>query len=99
MRTLQEVAQSTALASAIELMAPVEGQTDFDRMGVLYQAGIQRCFSSGMPVFDPQRCSLRLKSALWTLYTTLANCINTEGEVTVVKTSWDSLLAILAQER
>ena len=51
---------------------------DFKLMQQLFDAGIGTCPLSGMPIFDPSKCTPKLRTALWHAYCSVAKTVNTE---------------------
>jgi hypothetical protein len=61
----------TALRSRPDPQRP-----DLDLMQALYDSGFKQCPASGMPVFDPSKCSSAMRETLWRAYCGIAIAID-----------------------
>ena len=69
----RQVARSLTPATIRKLQkAPSSDSRDFALMQELSDAGFGRCPLSGVPIFDPARCSSEKLDAIWRVYCSLA---------------------------
>ena len=69
----RQVARSLTPATICKLQkAPSSDSRDFALMQELSDAGFGRCPLSGVPIFDPARCSSEKLDAIWRVYCSLA---------------------------
>ena len=70
----REVARSLTSETVRKLQkAPSRESRDFALMQELSDAGFGQCPLSGVPIFDPARCSPEKLDAIWRVYCSLAN--------------------------
>ena len=63
-----------------ELEAPTSDSRDFSVMQELADAGFGRCPMSGVPIFDPSRCSAAKLDATWRVYCSVARSATDTSE-------------------
>ena len=69
---------------------------NFELMRALHRAGLSTCPMSGMPVFDPDRASPTLRTAIWKAYCGIATTVN-EGRLGATDEALEELRAQIAR--
>ena len=76
-RASREVAEKLPVETMRKLRSRLNvEEPDFTLMQELYDAGLFKCPTSGMPIFNPSVCSDALRSAIWRVYCGVATCVN-----------------------
>jgi len=64
---------------------------DLELMQTLYDSGLRQCPMSGMPVFDPSKCSATMKESLWRAYCGIALAIDDTSKAAEAAATLDDL--------
>ena len=74
---------------------PDPRKPDLELMQTLYDSGLRQCPMSGMPVFDPSKCSTTMKHTLWKAYCGIALAIDDASKAAEAAATLDELKAEL----
>ena len=72
---------------------PDPRKPNLDLMQALYDSGFKQCPASGMPVFDPSKCSTTMKHTLWKAYCGIALAIDDASKAAEAAATLDELKA------
>ena len=72
---------------------PDPRRPNLDLMQELYDSGFKQCPMSGMPVFDPSKCSSAMKHTLWKAYCGIALAVDDASKAAEAAATLDELKA------
>jgi len=72
---------------------PDPRKPNLDLMQALYDSGFKQCPASGIPVFDPSKCSTTMKESLWRAYCGIALAVDDASKTAEAAATLDELKA------
>jgi len=92
LKTRRIIAANLKLETITALRSrPDPHNPDLDLMQALYDSGFKQCPASGMPVFDPSKCSATMKESLWRAYCGIALAIDDTSKAAEAAATLDEL--------